>query len=64
MICTHVFDVRTRVDGDDVPMLDSEIMSNSTVYPRATIIQIVIGQNDQYSVLSLFSLDQDCVATE
>ena len=40
--------------GDDIAMLDSEVVSNNTVYPRATVIQIIIGQDNQNSILSLF----------
>lgn len=60
----YVFDVGARVNGNDVAMLDAEIMSNHTVHARATIIQVVIGQDDQNCVLAFLSLHQDGVTTE
>jgi hypothetical protein len=36
--CTHVFDVGAGVNGDDVAVLDSEIVSNNSIYTRTTII--------------------------
>lgn len=61
---THVFDVRAGVDGDDVAVLDAEVVADNAVDAGLTILEIVIGENNQDSVLALLSLDQDGVATE
>lgn len=60
----YVFDVWARVHCDDVSMLDTQVMSHNTVHTGAAIIEIIIGQNDQYCILSLLALDEHCVASE
>lgn len=44
------------MDRDDVAVLDSKIMTNNTVESSGPIIEVVIGQHDQHSVLSLLAL--------
>jgi hypothetical protein len=61
---THVFNVRARVDGDDIAMLDTKVVANNAVDASLTILEIVISKDNQDSVLALLSLDQDRVATE
>lgn len=61
---THVFDVRARVNGDNVAVLDAKVVTDDTVDASLTIFEIVIGENNQDSVLALLSLDQNGVATE
>lgn len=31
---TYIFDVGARVDGDNVAVLDPQVVANNTVYPR------------------------------
>lgn len=50
--------------GNDVAVFDSQVVTNHSVDTGTSIIQIIIGEHDQDSVLSLLSLDQDCVASE
>lgn len=52
------------MNRDDVAVLDTEVVSDHTVYAGGSIIKIVVSQNDEDSVLSLLSLDQDCVTAE
>lgn len=52
------------MDGDDVAVLDAEVVADDAVDTGLTILEIVIGENNQDSVLALLSLDQDGVATE
>lgn len=52
------------MDGDNVAVLDPQVVANDTVYPRGAIIEIVVCEHDQDCVLSLLALDQDSVATE
>lgn len=61
---THVFDIRARMDGDDVAVLDAEVVADNAVQAGAAIIEIIVGQNDKDRVLSLLAADEDCVAAE
>ena len=61
---TYVFDVRAWVYGDNVAVLDPQVVANNSVYPRRSIIEVVIGENDQHSVLPLLALDKYCVTAE
>ena len=61
---THVFDVGAGVDSDDVAVLDTEVVADNTVDAGLTIFKIVVGENNQDSVLALLSLDQNSIATE
>ncbi len=61
---TYVFDVWAWVDCDDISMLDSEVVSNDSVDTSASVIQIIVGQDDQDSVFPLLSLDKYCVSSE
>jgi hypothetical protein len=56
MITTYIFDVWARVDSDDIAVFNPQVVSNNSVYPSVAIFEVVIGKNDQYGVLSLFSL--------
>ena len=63
-MATYVFDVGARVNGDDIAVLDAQVVSNHSVDTSRAIIKIVIGKNNQNSVLSLLALDQDSVSSE
>jgi len=52
------------VNSDDISMLYPEIVTDDTIHTCASIIKIVVGQNDQHSILSLLSLYEDCVTAE
>jgi hypothetical protein len=52
------------MNSDDVAVLDPEVVANHSVDASTAIIEVVISQNDQNSVLSLLALDEHCVATE
>jgi hypothetical protein len=60
----YIFDIWAWVDSDNITVLDSEVMSDNAVHSRASIIQIIISQDNQNSILSLLALDKDSVATE
>ena len=64
MAATHVFDVWARVNCDDVSVLDTEVVANHSVDASTSIIEIVVGKNNQDCVLALLSLDQYCVTSE
>jgi len=61
---TNVFDVRTRVNCDDVAVLDTQVVANHTVHASASIIQIIICQYDQDGIFPLLALDKHCVPPE
>jgi hypothetical protein len=52
------------VDSDNVAVLYTQVVSDHTVDTDTAIIQVIIGKDDQNGILSLLSLDQDCVTTE
>jgi hypothetical protein len=52
------------VDSDDVAVLDTKVVPHNTVDAGASVIKIVIGEDDQHSVLALLTLNENCVTTE
>ena len=50
--------------GDHISVLDAEVVANNTVDAGASIIEVIIGEDDKDGILALLSLDQDGVATE
>lgn len=61
---TYVFDVGARVDGDDIAVLDAEVVTNDTVNTGTAVIEIIVRQHNQNGVFSLLALHQDCVTSE
>mgnify|MGYP006877402812 CR=1 FL=1 len=61
---TYIFDVWAWMDGDNIAVLDPQVVANNPVYPCGPIIEIVIGKNDEDGVLPLLALDEDCVTAE
>jgi hypothetical protein len=58
------FDVRAGVDSDDIAVLDTEVVADNAVDAGLTILEIVVGENNQDGILALLSLDQNGIATE
>ena len=52
------------MDGNNVAVLDAEVVTDNAVDAGLTIFEIVIGENNQDGILALLSLDQDGIATE
>ena len=52
------------MDRDDVAVLDAQVVADNAVDASASIIKVVVGQDDEDRVLSLLPLDQDGVAAE
>ena len=50
--------------SDHIAVLDTKIVTHNTVDAGTSIIEIVIGQDDQHSVLALLALDEDGVTPE
>jgi hypothetical protein len=49
---------------NDVPVLDTQIVSHNTIHAGTSIIKIVIGKNDQDSILPLLAFDEHGIASE
>ena len=52
------------MDRDDVAMLNAEVVAHHPVDAGATIVQVIVVQNNQDSILPLLALDQHGVTTE
>ena len=63
-VAAYIFDVWTRVDGDNVAMLDAKIISDNTIDARTAVIEIIVCKHNQDRVFSLLALDKHCISTE
>lgn len=61
---TYIFDIGAGVDGDDIAVLHPEVVPDDTIDTGTPVIEIVIRQDDEGSVLALLALHQDCVTAE
>lgn len=61
---TYVFDVRAGRDGNHVTVLDAEVVANHTVDASTAVIEVLVSENDEDSVLSLLAADENCVTAE
>ena len=61
---THIFDVGAGVDGDNVTVLHTEVVSDHAVQTTAAIIEVIITEDNKHGVLPLLASDEDGVATE
>jgi hypothetical protein len=52
------------MDSDDISQTNTNIGSNNTVDAGHAVIEIVIGEDDENSVFSLLSLDEDGITSE
>jgi hypothetical protein len=52
------------VDGDDVAVLDAQVVADDAVDAGAAVIEVVVGEHDQHGVLPLLAADQHRVTTE
>lgn len=52
------------MDGDNVTVLHTQVVSHHTVQTTAAIIEVVITKDNKHGVLSLLAPDEDGVATE
>ena len=59
-----VRDVAAVGHGDDVREADTEVLSDDLVHADIGILTGVVGEDNTHGVLSLLSLDQDCVSAE
>ena len=52
------------MNSDDIAVLDSQVVANDSVDASRSIIEIVICEHDQDSVLALLSLDKNGISSE
>lgn len=52
------------MNGDDIAMLDPEVMADDTVDSGTSIVKIVIRQYNQDCIFALFASDQNSIAPE
>ena len=61
---TYVFDIWAWVNGDNITMTDSQVVTCHPVESGRIVIEFIICQHQENCLLSLFSLYQHGVATE
>ena len=61
---TYIFDIGARVHSDHVAVLDTKVVTHNTVDAGASIIEIVISQDNQHGVLALLALNENGITTE
>lgn len=61
---THVFNIRARLDGNHITVLDSEVVSDNSVDAGTAVIKIFVGKDDEDGVLPLLSAHKDGITTE
>jgi hypothetical protein len=54
---TYIFDLGTWVNSDDVAVLHAEIVADYSVHACASIVEVIVGQDDQDSILPLLAFD-------
>ena len=52
------------MNGDDIAVLHPQVVADDSVYPRGTVVEIIICKHYENCVLALFALDKNGVATE
>ena len=52
------------MDCDDVAVLHTQIMANDTIETSASVIQVIVGKNNENGVLPLLTANEDCITTE
>lgn len=52
------------MDSDDIAVLNTKVVTHNTVDTGASVIEIVIGEDNQHSVLALLALNENCITTE
>lgn len=52
------------MDGNHVTVLDSQVVTNNSVDASATVIELLVSEDDEDGVLSLLASNQDGVAAE
>ena len=52
------------MDGNDVTVLDPQVVTDDSVDPDTTIIQLIVCKNNQDGVLSLLASYEDGIASK
>lgn len=61
---THIFDIGAGRNGNHVAVLYSQVVTDDTVDSGAALIKILVGEDDEHSLLSLLASYKDGIATE
>lgn len=61
---TNIFDIGAWVNCDHISVLDSEVVSDNTVDASATVIKLLISEDDKHGILSLLATNEHGVTTE
>lgn len=61
---TYIFDVGAGVNGDNITVLDTQIVAHNTVQAAAAVIKIIVTKHDQNCVLSLLAADKYGITSE
>jgi hypothetical protein len=59
-----ILDIGTGVDGDDIAQTNAVVGSYNTVDTGHSVVEVIIGKNDQNGVLSLLALDENGITSE
>jgi hypothetical protein len=59
-----VFDIGARQNGDHVAVLDTKVVANNSVDAGTAVVKLLVGKDNENSVLSLLASDQDGVAAK
>jgi hypothetical protein len=52
------------MDGDDVAVLDTQVVANDAVYAGRAIVELIVVEHNEDRILALLALDQHSVTTE
>lgn len=61
---TYIFDVWARMNGYDVAVFHSEVVSNDSVDASTAIIEIIVVEDDKDGVLPLLAFHQNRVTSK
>lgn len=52
------------MDGDDIAVLDTQVVADNSVDASTSIIEVIVGQHDQNGILALLAADKNGIAAE
>ena len=60
----YVFDIWAWVYCNDITMLHSEIVANNAVDASTSVIEIVVGENNENGIFPLLAFDKDSITSK
>jgi hypothetical protein len=61
---THIFDIGARGNGNHIAVLHSEVVTDDSVDSSTSLIELLVGKDDEHCLLSLLASYEDGVAAE